>query len=105
RLPLRIRLPERVVSAESAQSWDVAAPVGAEGRDDVVGAAVVKGLRVPGDRGADSLGDLGVRAHLACLSMEGVGRERADPTSNLISATCRSSGFTLTSRSAGRSCS
>ena len=61
RLPLGVRRAERVVAVVGAHARDVADAVGAEGGDDVVGAAVVERVRVRGDRGADALDDLGVR--------------------------------------------
>jgi hypothetical protein len=52
-------LTEGVVPLEFSQARDVAAAIGAEGGDDVVGAAVVQGLGVRSDRRANSLDDLG----------------------------------------------
>src|SRR5690349_19794946 len=55
----RIRLAQRVMALVGAEAGNVAAAVGAERGDDVVGAAVVQGERVRGDRGAHALGDVG----------------------------------------------
>src|SRR5262245_9954198 len=85
--PPGVRRPERVVAFVRAQPRDVTRPVGAEGGDEVVGPAVVERLRVHRDGGTDPLGDLGVGLH----------------DQNPRSTTGRSSGFTLSCRSAGRS--
>ncbi len=74
RLPLRRRrLAQRVVAGVGAHARDVDDAVGAEGGDDVVGAAVVERVGVRGDRGADAFGDLGEgrgRAHAPASEAE-----------------------------------
>ena len=61
RRPLRVGLAQGVVALEGADARHVEDAVGAVGGDDVVGPAVVEGVGVGGDGGADALDDLGVR--------------------------------------------
>src|SRR5205823_6055683 len=85
RLPFLVGVTQGVVSLMRAHARHLDRAIGAEGRDDVVGATVVHGLCVRRDGGPDSLDDLQVcRVHEKSMS-----------------TIDRSSGFTLTSRSAG----
>src|SRR5262245_27222871 len=88
RLPFRVRSAQRVATFVPAHPRDVADAIGTERGDDVVRAAVVERLGVRGDCGTDAFDHFRVAAHPKPMSTTG-----------------RSSGFTLISRSAGRSCS
>ena len=69
RLPARVGIPQRVVTVVGAEPGDVAATVGAERGDDVVGATVVERVGVRGDGGAHPLGDVCVGAtHVRILT-------------------------------------
>src|SRR5262249_8693829 len=87
RLPFRVRRAQRVATFVLAHARDVADAIGTERGDDVVGASVVERLGVRGDRGTDTFDHFRVTAHQKPMSTTGC-----------------SSGFTLISRSAGRSC-
>jgi hypothetical protein len=59
RLQSGVSLAKGIVAFMGTHAGDVAATVGAEGGDDVVGAPVVEGLRVRGDRRARARVDFG----------------------------------------------
>ena len=61
-LPLGIGLPKRVVALMGPHARELTDPFGAEGGHHIIGAAVIEGLGVGGDRGAHTLGHLGVRS-------------------------------------------
>src|SRR5579884_238636 len=90
RLHTLVRGVQRVVTLVVAEPGDGARAVRAERRDDVVGAAVVEGLRVRRERGAHSGVDVREGRH---------GRQIPR------SATGRSNGYTLTARNAPASAS
>src|SRR5581483_9508135 len=58
RLPRLVDRAEGVVAFVRPHAFDLDGAVGAEGGDDVVGAAIVECLRVGGDGGANAFGDL-----------------------------------------------
>ena len=68
-IPVAVVIPAQgVVAFVGAHPRDLGDAVGTEGGDDVVGPAVVQGLGVGGDAGADSLDDLCIRRRRAHLS-------------------------------------